>query len=410
MNNNIGKIVYPAEFILEDDCYLIHFPDFGVTGKGFKDLNETIEFASNMLGEMIIDYKAKGKELPKHSVLSESGGECEFTKNIEVDADVYALKAKNNRERLLLAQEHLKDAEPSNNKKSFILFGKEIELKKIIIIAIIASVAIALLMVLSDISYNHTEEKRQKRIEEEEAAADEYIQQARDDLKQELYKKAQEDLGEIYDLDLIEYEYRRSERNSLYHYAELLSMRSNGAIVDDLYELIDDIEFAKDDEFYDDYQSVKAEIISQYNSAEVKGKLQHYFLTIDDSLPIDELQDVAESSGFYTETLDLMDGLDYLYISEEPKTGYGSGAEINYTYDVDHIQVTFYSDKADHKQYYFRDKYASVYCYIDNSNAVFENWMNEYREKFVEPRVSKEFKDVKEAMKFANDYEYKESE
>lgn len=410
MSTEIGKVVYPACFSQEESYYSVYFPDFEVTGKGFQDLDETIEFASNMLGEIVIDYTSKGIELPKRSE-SAKNKKNSIYKYIAVDADAYASKARNNGERLFYIQEDLKTAETIDNAKTYTFLGKTIALKKIIIITILASMAIAFLMVLSNISYNHTQEKWQKRIEEEQAAADEYIQQARDDIKREVYKKAQDDLDAIYGLDDIDYKYRYSERNSLYYYAELLSMRSNGAIVDDLYELIDEIEFAQDDEFYEDYQAVKNAIINEYNSAEVKGKLQHYYLSIDDSMTIDKLRDASEKKGFYTETLEITDGLHYLYISEEPSTGTGSGSEINYTYNVDHIKVVFYSDdRPQHKDYFFREKYATVYCSINTGETVFENWNNEYREKFVEPRISKEFSTVEEAMKYANDYEYSESE
>lgn len=417
MGNSIGKIVYPAIISLEGEYYKVYFPDFDVAGNGFKDLPDTVCFAANMLSEIIIDYMTKGLDLPKPSSIESNDEENTISKYIEADVDEYDSKSRRNRERRFYIHEDPLAAESSQNTKEQKLFSNKTDLKKFIATAIVAIIAIVFVAVMADISDKHSQERWQAKNEEEIVLVEEYLQMAREDIKQELYNKAQEDLGKIRDLDTIEYDYRRSERDSLYCYAQLLALRSNGSIIDDQYDLIDNIEFSRDDEFYDEYNSLKAEIIDEYNSAEVKGKLQHYFLAIDGEKDLDELKSDASAKGFYTEIADASI-MQTLYISEHETKGYGYGSEVWYMYDDDHIEVVFFQHddnpgvwEPSFKSYSFQKKYMRVQSRVDERDIFTENRLPGYIGEGADPYEKiEDYKSLEDAMKYANDYEYSESE
>ena len=272
MNNAISKVVYPAELWIDGEHYKVFFPDFDVTGNGLQDLNETVDFASSMLAEIIIDYKARGIDLPKQSQINESN--TVISKYIGIDVDDYVRKAKNNRERLFLNFEDYQSAEPIGNKTNKFSLSNVSKMKKYLTIIIAAIVCISLVVVFTNISEKREREEWQAKTEEETALAEEYILQARKDIKKELYKKAEEDINNIYGLETIEEDYKRAERNSLLNYAKLLSARSNGDTIDNQYKLLDQIDFTSNDEFFEEYENLKKTVENEYALSQVTGKIK----------------------------------------------------------------------------------------------------------------------------------------
>lgn len=264
MYREVGKVVYPARFSLEGECYSIYFPDFGVTGNGFSDLDETIDFASNLLGEIVIDYVSKGLQLPSRSEITDN--EDNTYKNIVIDADFYAHKAEENRKRLFYEQEELAATDVFEKKTIQKHYINGVTKKKTIAIILAAVLLLASIGVISSISERREEERRQAQKEAEMILVDEYIQQARTDIKQEKYNTALEELDKIPNaIEIADTNYRLSERDTLYSYSKLLSLRNDSSSITDQYELLDKIQFSETDEFHDDYYAVKADVEKEYS-------------------------------------------------------------------------------------------------------------------------------------------------
>ena len=56
---------YNATVNKEGGVYTVEFTDFGIRGRGFPDYDDTLAFAADMLSEILLDYRAKERELPK---------------------------------------------------------------------------------------------------------------------------------------------------------------------------------------------------------------------------------------------------------------------------------------------------------------------------------------------------------
>ena len=65
MITSTDEFSYPVIIKKVDELYTVCFPDFNASGKGYEDYEETLSFASDMLGEMILAYKEKNLKLPE---------------------------------------------------------------------------------------------------------------------------------------------------------------------------------------------------------------------------------------------------------------------------------------------------------------------------------------------------------
>ena len=61
----MSTYIYNATVNKEGGVYTVEFTDFGIRGRGFPDYDDTLGFAADMLSEILLDYRAKERELPK---------------------------------------------------------------------------------------------------------------------------------------------------------------------------------------------------------------------------------------------------------------------------------------------------------------------------------------------------------
>ena len=116
---------YKAIIKQEDGIYTVEFPAFQIRGRGFSDHAETVEFAKDLLAEIVLAYRKESKELPlmPDPAAHGSGGGAPTEEGvlIEVDAEQYGKKADANRKRVFYEFESDEDViSPAGRKKYLI--------------------------------------------------------------------------------------------------------------------------------------------------------------------------------------------------------------------------------------------------------------------------------------------------
>ena len=272
MITSTDEFSYPVIIKKVDELYTVCFPDFNASGKGYEDYEETLSFASDMLGEMILAYKEKNLKLPEQKYKMPQEEDSGLVM-VSVNYRDYKDTADRNKNRIIYKRTEPKKAvqrEPHNaqnkSKGSITKNRKLIVIAGIIILALIAFSAI----------YSSIEEKREQA--RQEAAieyADQCISDARQDIKDGRYAEAMDTVESFDDPDL-EYGYREDERETLYTYAKLLEMRSNDpeSSLEEQLEIANEVSFNSSDEFYKESEELKATIENEKTVKEMKEALK----------------------------------------------------------------------------------------------------------------------------------------
>lgn len=272
MKISTEEFSYPAYINIKDGIYTVYFPDFNVYGKGYEDYNETLSFASDMLGEMILDYEDKNQMIPKQKRKVPQEEDTNYVV-VSVNYKDYKNTADRNGNRNIYKRTEPKKAvqrEPHNaqnkSKGSITKNRKMIVIAGSIILALIAFGAI----------YTSIEEKReQARQEDAIEYADQCISVARQDIKDGRYAEAMNIVESFDDPDL-EYGYREDEREDLYTYAKLLELRNNdpNSSLEDQLSIANELSFDSSDEFYKDSETLKATIENEKTVKEMVETLK----------------------------------------------------------------------------------------------------------------------------------------
>ena len=251
----------------KDGLYDVYFPVLKSGGCGFRDFESTINFAGELLSEILLDFDSeKAEELQKEDKRSLSGQNNLYA--TKADIKLYSTHIKQDLKKdyssnySAMQENEEKTAEPPMHGVNMVSYGKsntsvakgsKSKKTRFLIIAAAIVCLIACISIINGINERNWE----KEIEET-------IQGSRDHISSHEYEQGYRSLDSLRDNP--ETGHYAIEIESLYDYALLKDCRENngGLTIEEQYEYSQNMMFETDDELYKDAANLSVEIKNEY--------------------------------------------------------------------------------------------------------------------------------------------------